>query len=388
MDRSDCRVEFLRDSDSNRYSPSYIHGHDKTGNTEEAISSIKQSVTTPNSDDTCTVEGCSASGTSGFPTNGTISRKRKSRWDEPGEIRSDLISTQQKVPETQPSLLQKSHAVPKNELGINRQDKLKVENGEDDIRQNIDEDVPPGFSPDDMGQLIDEDFPPGFSVLSNSSSVATDIHHENVIPSEFPCEFVMGHPNGRFNNRLATSYGIPLPVAQQFGIPQAETLESWIVAPGMPFQAFPPLPPYPHGKRVSSQPCIRNQVTENMGEQRCHSDQNTTSTSGSARIPLDVQIHGAKNQRTYQRGNGKHSLGRRYFRQKKWNHPQVGPPWIQKRNGSGFMVNNSRNGMCGSVDVATVVNEVSGQSSSEYVNSGVQNSSHTFHQYPQQQTHH
>ncbi|XP_057490499.1 histone-lysine N-methyltransferase ASHH2-like [Actinidia eriantha] len=353
MDRSDGRVESLWDSNGNRYN----HGRDQVVKSTEAINGTKESSVATNSVDAGTPEGCSASGSSGCPTNGTRTRKRKSRWDQPAEINTDVGSPQHKEPKIEPSFLQKSHSVAQPELGkvvlahingINRE-----ESNADDGGQNNDEDVP--------------DVPPGFfplnapSVPSNASSTVTDIHQGNGIPSKFPGDAVMGHPNGRFNNRLAVSYGIPLPVVQQFGVPQAETLESWIVAPGMPFHPFPPLPQFPRDMRESP-PCAGNSDT-------------IPSTSGTR--PPDTENQSANNQNSFNQVRNSYSLGRRFFKQKKWNNPQVRPPWNQKRNGWGFSGNNSRNGMC-SV----------GPNSSEYVNTGAESVCNTYQQYPQQQNFH
>ena len=75
MDRSDGRVESLWDSNGNRYN----HGRDQVVKSTEAINGTKESSVATNSVDAGTPEGCSASGSSGCPTNGTRTRERKSR---------------------------------------------------------------------------------------------------------------------------------------------------------------------------------------------------------------------------------------------------------------------------------------------------------------------
>ncbi|KAL6962238.1 hypothetical protein U1Q18_037194 [Sarracenia purpurea var. burkii] len=335
IDRSDGRVEFLRGSNCNRYSSSFNHWRDSRST--ETINCSKQSIPPTSSVDAATVEGCSASGSSDCPANGTKTRKRKSRWDQPAEIKTEVKSPQHKEPKIQPSFLQNSHNL----------------NGAVDQGQNIDEeDVPPGFSP-----------PTAPMVPSNASSTLTDINHANGIPSKFPCEVVMGHPNGRFNNRLTLSYGLPLPLVQQFGSPQAESMENWVIAPGMPFHPFPPLPPHPRhrkepppGEQCTRQPSI------------CYLDQNPPSTSGATSLP-EVEIQGGNNQHSFQQVTGTCSLGKRYFRQQKWNNLQVGPPWPRKRSGWGFMGNNSGN-------------EIKGPNSSEYVNTIGVSACDSFYHYP------
>ena len=75
MDRSDGRVESLWDSNGNRYN----HGRDQVVKSTEAINGTKESSVATSSVDAGTPEGCSASGSSGCPTNGTRTRERKSR---------------------------------------------------------------------------------------------------------------------------------------------------------------------------------------------------------------------------------------------------------------------------------------------------------------------
>ncbi|XP_028078340.1 histone-lysine N-methyltransferase ASHH2-like [Camellia sinensis] len=389
LDRSNGKVEFHWGSNCNRHSASQ---RDQGVKTIEAINCINQSIVATNSVDAGTVEGGSSSCASGCPTNGTKTRKRKSRWDQPAV---------EKEPKVQPSLLQISHSGLQPEIGqvvdhkngIHREDKpcsgyvhdisQQMEaNRADDGGQNLeDDDVPPGFAPPRNGP----------SVPSNASSMVTDIHRENRIPAKCPRE--VGHPQARFLNRLPVSHGIPSSVVHQFGTPQGETLESWVIAPGVPFRPFPPLPLHSRDKRASPGFAGNPNQPAEKGEQGshhraiCHSDQNPPSTSGAT--PADVEIQGGYNQHTFQRGvGGSYSLGRRYFRQQKWNSSIQGPTWMCKRNNWGFMGNkNSRNGMC-SIGVATVANEVKGPNSSQNVSTGVGSAYNTFHQYPHQQNYH
>ncbi|KAJ6335723.1 hypothetical protein OIU76_007107 [Salix suchowensis] len=56
-------------------------------------------------------------------------------------------------------------------------------------------------------------------LVSNASSTADDLPHQNVFHSKFPVGVIAGLPRRKFNSRLPVSYGIPLPVVQQLGSP-------------------------------------------------------------------------------------------------------------------------------------------------------------------------
>lgn len=393
-------MEFHRGSNYNRYSVSHNNCRDQAVKTTEAMHCNNQSIVATNSVDAGILEGNSASCGNGCPTSGTKTRKRKSRWDQPAETNTDVRSPQQKLqksdPYPQPAV---GEVLLYHKNGLNGEDKQCSDymhvvsqkmnaNGADVGEQSHDEDAPPGFllplnGPTDGEQSVDEDAPPGFSLPLNGSSSVIDIHRESSTPARCPDEVVMGHPRERFINRSAVSYGIPLPVVQQFGIPQGETLERWIVGPGVPFLPFPPLPSYPRAKREPPA-YAGNSVAMNRRPAICHSDQNTPSTSGAR--PPEVVTQSANNQHIFQQVQGSCNLGRRYFRQQKWNNSTLRPPWIRSRNAWGFMGNNSRNGIC-STGVATVSNEIRGPTNSD-VSAGMVSSCNTFYQYPQQQNLH
>ncbi|XP_052202818.1 histone-lysine N-methyltransferase ASHH2 [Diospyros lotus] len=359
--------------------------------TSGVTNSIKQPIVATNSVDVGLLNGCSSSCSAGCSTNGIKMRKRKSRWDQPADTNTDMKSPQHKEPKIQPSLFEKSLPGSQPEIGgvvleqingLNGEDQRNLcqhmENPADDGSQNMDEDVPPGFFPRSS-----------FSVPSSACPTVSDIHQENCIPAISSCKVVIGHPNGTLISRQAVSYGIPLPVVQQFGTPQAENLESWVVAPGIPFNPFPPLPPYPRDWR-GPPPCAGNPVTKNRSAENSergnhhaafsYPDQNT-STSGPCQSY--VQSPGAYNQHGFQQARGMYNLGRRYFRQQKWNNSKL-PPWLWKRNGCRFMGNDLRNGMC-SPGVMTMGNVNIGPKSSEDVSTGMERTCSTFTQFPQQQ---
>ncbi|KAK3000178.1 hypothetical protein RJ639_023651 [Escallonia herrerae] len=236
------------------------------------------------------LEGCSTSGSS-CVTNEPKVRKRKSRWDQPAEVKPDARSPLPKEPKMDPCL--KSFSSP-----------------QPDITQSIDEDAPPGFWP---------------LVQSNASTAFRGGD------AKCPFEVVMGHQQERYVSRLSVSYGIPLSYVQQFGVPQEELVESWTVAPGMPFVPFPPLPPYPRGKRdtppVNPPTTSLAAVKDDSGPSI--SDQNPTSTTGAGLQGFRTPF--ANNQQNLlQAGGPPNSLGRKYFRQQKWNHSKMQPPWIRK----------------------------------------------------------
>ncbi|KAI8014969.1 Histone-lysine N-methyltransferase ASHH2 [Camellia lanceoleosa] len=397
LDRSNGKVEFHRGSNCNRHSASQ---RDQGVKTIEAINCINQSIVATNSVNTSTLESCSAPSGSDLQTSGTKTRKRKSRWDQPAEIKTYIRSPQKKEPKIEPSLLQQSHSGPPLEIGkVACDGPQQMENRGDDEEQNIDEDVdvPPGFSPladvpPGFSPLLDVppgfspllDVPPGFSphnapsVPSNALTV-TDILRENGTPAKCPFEAVAGHPHGKFGNRLPVSYGIALPLVQQFGTPQSEkTLESWVIAPGMAFCPFPPLPPRPQAKR---EPCAGDTVTKNKPT-ICHSNQNHPSTSGVSRPYVEFQ--GGNIQHSVQPVRSSYGLERRYPRQQEWNNSNLEQPWMWNRNGGQFMGNNLRNGMY-SIGVATVANGFEGPKFLQDLRTGVQNTYNTFHLYPQQQ---
>ncbi|CAK9160364.1 unnamed protein product [Ilex paraguariensis] len=339
-------MEFHRDSNCNRVLASHHLCCDHGGRPTEAIDCVNQSFHAATAAD----GDCSVSCSSGCVTNGTKIRKRKSRWDQPVEANPNSRSQHK-----EPRILQMETNITNN------------------ARQNIDEDVPPGFSPPLNGRLVP----------ANTASSTLGYYKEKVKGG--PCEVVTGYLQERFISHLSVSYGIPLLLVQQFGTPQAEPAEGWVVAPGMPFHPFPPLPPYPRDKRDPF-PCAANPVTMSQPAEKTrpgchspvvsHSDQNAPSTSGVG--PPHAEIPTANCQNNFQQVRGScYSLGRKYFRQQKWNNSKPAPPWIRNRNGWGFVGNNPRNG----TGVGNTANEFKGPYCLEESSTGLKNAGNEFYQH-------
>jgi histone-lysine N-methyltransferase SETD2 len=217
-------------------------------------------------------------------------RKRKSRWDEPDKPNKEpRIQTSK----SEPDVCQTSNPTP------------------------MDEDLPPGFSPS----------------VRPESEVVTGEPLER-LTSDFPVTYgaplSIGESQKKYISKLPVSYGIPLAIVQQFGSPNKEILGNWAVAPGTPFQPFPPLPTYPRPKKESS---------AEISKGTHFSDPVTPSTSGAGPTggPADFDSRCSNNQHGFQRA----PLGRKYFRQQKFNNnnnnPKFPPPWVRSRINTGFI---------------------------------------------------
>ncbi|KAK9270427.1 hypothetical protein L1049_026006 [Liquidambar formosana] len=388
IERDDGRMDFHRGSNCNRFSASHNYRRDQGVGPTEAIDCIKPSLVATTPVDAGTL-GCSAPGIGGSSTNGARTRKRKSRWDQPKEMKPDLLQECESSlqPEIGERVLDHINGVSRKgkifHAGVWNQPPQETFKMEDDGSQSIHEDAPPGFSSPVNGPLGP----------FNASSTSVDLPQQNVQHSNSAFEMVTGNPQDRFMSHLPVSYGIPVSIVQQFGTP-AESVESWVIAPGMPFHPFPPLPLFPHEKRNPSPSCAVNPVSMNQsgevqqvscGSTTHHLDQSTPSTSGAS--PPDVDVPSANNQHMFKRARDTScDLGRRYFRQHKWNNTKFVPPWIRKRNGWGFMGNNSRSGMCG-IGIGSVENELKSPYCSEDVSSRSESTGNTFYQHPEHQNH-
>ncbi|KAK7275604.1 hypothetical protein RIF29_16723 [Crotalaria pallida] len=219
MDRDDNRVEFQKIFNGNRFLSSHNSRHEQDIRYTETNDCVKQSTTLV---DARAQEGGSATCLDGSEINGTKRRKRKSRWDQPAEANSLPVPYLLKP---YPSKEQKIESGPlKHTYAVF---------SSVDVRQNIPENVPPGFSCT-LGSL-NAPLNPGNLALHNGSH-----------PVFCSSGAVIGHPKEKFNPALPVSYGMPWSCAQQFGTPHGMFAESWISAPAMPFNQFPPPPPYPH----------------------------------------------------------------------------------------------------------------------------------------------
>ncbi|KAJ4843956.1 hypothetical protein Tsubulata_021347 [Turnera subulata] len=359
MDRDEGRMEFLRGSNCNRVSAARSHWHDQGGRNTDAVDCITNPLNV--SVDTAVHEGSSSSGTK--------TRKRKSRWDQPAEgstgSKSLLLDHGDK-----PS--RECNYCPHCVRNYYLQDGVSSANTG---IQNIHEDVPPGFSSPIVPSVV----------ASNPPSTVND-HPLQYAKSSL--SGVVGLPQSKFISRLPVSYGIPLPIAQQFGSPSAESLENWDIAPGMPFYPFPPLPPLPTHKQESPPSSAVHSVSvDETAEQvrwgshdaaTCPNEDNPSTTGASQ---LGVDIPGASDCQAFKRTRGSSfDLGRRYFRQQKWN--KMGPPWVRNRNGWGYIGDNSRAGTC-STDVGSTTNQYKNSYCSPDVSSRAEKTSNYFNQHAQ-----
>lgn len=264
-------------------------------------------------------------------------RKRKSRWDQEAEAKSD----------------------PRNESDV-----------AEDQKQVLDDDVPPGY-----------EFPPGFSVPIKACKVLSDDSSTAIYSTEegnwgeHPQPVVMGHLQQRFVSRLPVSYGIPFSEVQQFGSHQKGRFDAWTVSPGIPFHPFPPLPPYPCDRRGFVP--TASELPQNAGEDwgACspsHLAQNPPSVSGA-----DQPQDGNGNQLGCERASESHNLGRKNFRKQKFNNSKLVPPWLRIRSGWEY----TGNSMC--IPGASRENEFRSTHNNHL---GMQNLGHalrpnTFHRY-------
>ncbi|PIN14114.1 Histone-lysine N-methyltransferase [Handroanthus impetiginosus] len=234
-------------------------------------------------------------------TNGARPRKRKSRWDDPAE----------------------EHLHP-----------LIRTNLSDDGKPNIAKDIPPGFSAPCNGSMVPTD----------ASSTALNCQERDASIKN-PFDIVLGDSQQRFVASMSVSYGMPSVLMQQLGVIQSETAEGWTVAPGLPFHPFPPLPPYARGKgetptlaakcASSSEPAENSEQSNNTCVAH-HSGQKRPICSV---YPSEMDISLANDRPDFQQEGGSYSLGRKYFRQQRWNQSKLAPPWVRMRNGWGIAGN-------------------------------------------------
>ncbi|KAL7086177.1 hypothetical protein ACP275_14G323400 [Erythranthe tilingii] len=264
--------------------------------TEITTASLSVETSTPNH----SASGCSAG------TNGTRTRKRKSRWDTPPDE--------------------------------NLHSRIRT-NMSGDGKTDSDDDVPPGFS----SPCIDSVDPDASSTAFNRQGRDTCI--------KLPFDTVLGDLQQRYISSIPLSYGVPFSLMQQCGN----------AAPGLPFHPFPPLPPHAHNKGdhrpASVAECASfSEVAEKSEQDNNNNAACVTHHSGEKR-PLSWSMdppemnNSAENDRPdFQReggGGGSYSLGRKFFRQQKWNHSKQVPPWVRMRNGWAGHAGNTRNDTAG-----------------------------------------
>lgn len=311
MEMDDRKVGFHQNGFGRSSVSSNDHWSDRNGRPAEAAEcrdteAVIASVTAKTSTlDQLPTSGCSSG------TNGTRIRKRKSRWDTPPE-----------------------------------------ENPQSRIRTNI--------SGDGKPNIDDEDIPPGFSTPCNNSVIPADASsiafrcqgRDTLV--KLPFDVVLGGSQQRFIASTPLSYGVPSSIMQQYGVLKAEVAEGWAVAAGLPFQPFPPLPPYAkmNGVVPSASAAKREQFNEvaekaEQGDATCVAHQSGKKRPiSSITEPPEMGVSVENEQSDFQRGGGSNSLGRKFFRQQKWNNSKSVPPWVRIRNGWG-QGGNTRNGMPG-----------------------------------------
>lgn len=332
MEKSAQRREFHRDSNSNGYFGSCHHWREQRATTERTTCS-DLSGTMNNPADVRTQEtSCSQ-----LTDNQTIisrPRKRKSRWDQPANHSSPKnFRTSPKFDMSEVGQTPVVEAREERDFFGAKTFSRHRDKGTDDMILNSDDDAPPGFSyPRDPV----DDSPPGFSTSLKCPSESLGLLQE------------------RFNPHLPVAYGIPLSVIQQFGTLQCGTVDSWAIAPAMPFLPFPPLPPYPRDKRlIRDQEEARECYNSHAGDQR---DQGMPSTSGASLLHAQNTALTSQNMLHHERGL-RNFPGKRYNRQKKWNQ-KPRPPWLRNLDGWGFKGNHHpRNGSFDK-NMGLVANEV------------------------------
>ncbi|KAA3453780.1 histone-lysine N-methyltransferase ASHH2 isoform X1 [Gossypium australe] len=348
-DKVERRMELRRYLDCNRVSASHNHLRDQAIRSTEAIT-VVETTTLDTSH-----EICSSSPTGVCQTNGTKIRKRKSRWDQPAETEKIDSRSPKKHEYSQLTILGKPTSNHMNKM--RRWDKechdilckgeaVNVVNG----RHRFQGDAPPGFSSLCSASLVS----------STAALTATSFTQPKTCQLKCP-EMTIAHPQTRLISRLPVSYGIPLPIVQQFGAPKDESVECWVIAPGMPFHPYPPLPPSPcpHGKKDIPPVCDANSIGNNEDakdeQQDCcrpatsYPDNSIRSTAHCNEPNSEIPC--ANIQRTSKRTReSSNDLGK-YFRQQK----RKGPLWHNSES-TGSKHNNI--GGTSFLDVGNVKNDV------------------------------
>lgn len=316
-DRDEGRMDSHRGSNYSRISVPQNHRLDQSTRTTESTDSQSE-LTTASA--TAVSESCPSS-SSICQTSSTRIRKRKSRWDQPADPDSGALKL--KEPKIEPDLEKKTGTSPEPVLCGTADHEPANDSGSG--MQTATEDVPPGFSS------------PRHS--SMASSTAIDFS-ESSFCLKCPSDVYTAHPQKRFNSRLPVSYGFPLPIMQQFGSAQAGSGESWVIAPGMAFHPFPPLPP-PRNRKDAP--------TTSTGDSIRNSDANNATASTGYQQP-DSGIPGADIQQTSKRvRDSSFDMGKKYCRHQR----RKTLPWIRNQ----FVGNNH---MCGPpypIEVSNVKSE-------------------------------
>ncbi|KAK8298416.1 hypothetical protein V6Z12_D05G253500 [Gossypium hirsutum] len=348
-DKVERRMEFCRYLDCNRVSASHNHSREQAIRSTEAITVVEKTTLDTSH------EICSSSPTGVCQTNGTKIRKRKSRWDQPAETEKIDSRSPKKHEYSQLTILGKPTSNHMNKLSrwdkechdiLCKGEAVNVVNG----KHRFQGDAPPGFSSPCSASLVS----------STAALTATSFPQPKTCQLKCP-EMTIAHPQTRLISRLPVSYGIPLPIVQRFGAPKDESVESWVIAPGMPFHPYPPLPPSPcpHGRKDTPPVCAANSIGNNEDakdeQQDCcrpatsYPDNSIRSTAHCNEPNSEIPC--ANIQRTSKRTReSSNDLGK-YFRQQK----RKGPLW-HKSESTGSKHNNI--GGTSFLDVGNVKNDV------------------------------
>ncbi|XP_050388298.1 histone-lysine N-methyltransferase ASHH2 [Argentina anserina] len=377
VDRDDGKMEFNRISSYSRYSTSHDNWRDQTERSTEVADNAKQSVVKSSPSASKVIQdGSSTPCTGGCATTETKVRKRKSRWDQPAATVPDPSSHSNKEQKIESKQLESSPLPRIGDVTSYPENKSKEGRNFCSTVHDFSQQVGADMVYDGKQNTLD-DAPPGFSSCLNTAMVSC-----------LSTSSVIGHPQAKFVSRVPVSYGIPLSIMEQYGTPHAEIADTWVVAPGMPFHPFPPLPPCPRDKKDSSHNVNHASVNPTPEEQQescattnCHSEESTPSTTGGTQADIgtlcaDNQL-GTKRERE---SSYEAPLGRRYFKQQKWNHPKSRPPWVRDRIGWGCNGNNFRGGT-NNTGIGSVGNELRAPYCSEDMNYRVEKAGNNVNQH-------
>lgn len=343
MERDESRMDFHRGVNCNRFSTSNNIRPDLSLRPTEAVDCVKQS-SVSTSVNSANHDLCSEPCAGVSQTNGIKTRKRKSRWDQPAETNVDsrsLDHKEQKIESTLSQQLVSGLLSKEDQVVLDHKDKVSGEQSGYpncvDNSCNQDEVIGSG----DGGLITLDDLPPGFSSpiippLGPSDALTTDLPRQNDFHLKCSFDVAIGYQQGKFISRQAVSYGIPMHIIEQFGSPEAETVDGWVAAPAMPFQPFPPLPPFPRNKEplpasTANSKTIDGTVLECQSDGKflpaCHVENNTCVSRA---IQAGGNVRDSDGQQNFKRMKGSsNDLGRRFFRQQK---PNRVPPWLWRRN--------------------------------------------------------
>jgi hypothetical protein len=126
----------------------------------------------------------------------------------------------------------------------------------------LEEDAPPGFELVGPPPGFGSDSPPGFESVSPPGFGSALQPALGFGLNAAPVQVALGYGQERYRPGVSVSYGIPVVTAQNLGVfVQNGEQVYWGIAPSIPFQPFPALPPYPtigNGNVRNNGPGFRN----------------------------------------------------------------------------------------------------------------------------------